>query len=222
MAPRSAEEKERRKLLQAQKQEASKLKKEKKEVEDAAKNIALAKLEEGKIQSTEGHASDGYCYFLTLPDDAQNQILCFTEARDLGAISMTCRGINFGLAEARVSHILSRLNTKANADADQIGRLSVPIKFCDNEAAARNLLAHALHGSGETGRLVTKKSKKVKGCGADEYIAYARFLEEAVQGHAVQNLPGQKSSTLVSHCRYTWMNVYTSFHYQSQVFFSLL
>jgi len=202
MAPRSAEEKARRKVLHAQKQEASKLKKEKKELEDAAKNIALlAKLEEDKIRSTADHDSDGYCYFLSLAEDFQNQILCFCPARDLGAISMTCRGINFGLAEARVSHILSRLNTKANAD--QIGRLSVPIKLCENESAARKLLAHALHGSGETGRLVTKKSKQMNAGDADEYIAYARFLEEAVQGHAVQNLPGKKPSTLVSHCRYT-------------------
>ena len=47
----------------------------------------------------------------------------------------------------------------------------------------KKILESSLSG-GETGRLLTKKSQK--GIGADEYPAYARFIEEAVCGYAVQ------------------------------------
>ncbi len=44
--------------------------------------------------------------------------------------------------------------------------------------------------AGETGRLITKKSQKAHKHGdADEYISYARFVEEALSGY----------STLVRH-----------------------
>lgn len=52
---------------------------------------------------------------------------------------------------------------------------------------------------GETGRLITKKSKKgakADAGDADEYIAYARFLEEAVTGLSSQKVPGHKPSLL--------------------------
>ena len=39
-------------------------------------------------------------------------------------------------------------------------------------------------GGGETGRLITKKSKKSKGGDSDEFMAYARFLQEGVCGYS--------------------------------------
>lgn len=201
MPPRSDEEKARRKAVAEEKKIARQEAKAQKEREEAEAKAALAKLEVGKILSDEDKDddSDKTCYFLTLSEDAQNHVLCFLSARDLGAVSMTCRSVNFGMAEIRVSHLLSRLNT--HATVDQIGKLSVPIRFCENDTEARQLLKLALDGSGETGRLVTKKSKKGKknnAGDADEYIAYARFLEEAVQGHAIQKFPGKNPSELVS------------------------
>jgi len=57
------------------------------------------------------------------------------------------------------------------------------------------MIENSLQGSngdltyGSTGRLVTKKSKRGlltnKG-DADEYVAYARFLEEALSGYSLQ------------------------------------
>jgi|AntRauTorckE5430_2_1112549.scaffolds.fasta_scaffold09119_3 hypothetical protein len=200
MPPRSAEEKARKKVLFEERKKARQEEKAQKELEEEEKKAALIKLKDGKIPSSDEGDCTSFCYFLTLGSDAQNHILCFLPARDLGAVSMTCRSINFGMGEIRICHLLSRLNTHARVD--QIGKLSVPIKFCENESEARHLLRVALDGSGDTGRLVTKKSKKggKNDAGdADEYIAYARFLEEAVQGHAVQKIPGQKPTDLVSH-----------------------
>jgi len=199
MPPRSSEEKARKKALFEERKKARQAEKEQKELDEVEKKAALAKLKEGKTPSIDEGDSDSFCYFLALGNDAQNHILCFLPARDLGAVSMTCRSINFGMSEIRIFHLLSRLNTQATVD--QIGKLSVPIKFCENETEARHLLKVALDGSGDTGRLVTRKSKKGKkndAGDADEYIAYARFLEEAVQGHAVQKIPGQKPTELVS------------------------
>lgn len=42
-----------------------------------------------------------------------------------------------------------------------------------------------MNKAGETGRLITKKSKKAhKNGDADEYVAYARFVEEALSGYS--------------------------------------
>jgi hypothetical protein len=206
MPPRSAEEKERRRLQHEQKKQARTLAKEQKEREEAEKKAALEKLKKRDLADEAGRNSDGsveddFCYFLTLPEDSQNNIMCFLAARDLGAASMTCRSINFSMGRVRVSHLFSRSNTTASYTSNQIGRLGVPMQFCQDENQVRELLNHSLDKSGDTGRLVTKKSKKGKKADAgdaDEYIAYARFLEEALVGYAVQKVPGHKPSQLVS------------------------
>jgi hypothetical protein len=46
----------------------------------------------------------------------------------------------------------------------------------------RQLLANSF-GGGNTRRAITKKSKRGDN-GADEYVAYARFLEESVGGYS--------------------------------------
>lgn len=137
------------------------------------------------------------CYFLTLSDDTQDQVFSYLQAKELGAISMTCRDVNFSMARAKISHVISRLNTSKGGVG--VGKLAVPINLCNNETEAMLILKLAVDGSGDTGRLITKKSKEgtKKGTGdADEYIAYARFLEEAVQGHAIQTFAGANPSIM--------------------------
>ena len=89
MPPRSAEEKERRRLQHEQKKQARTLAKEQKEREEAEKKAALEKLKKRDLADEAGRNSDGsveddFCYFLTLPEDSQNNIMCFLAARDLG------------------------------------------------------------------------------------------------------------------------------------------
>ena len=194
MAPRSEEEKARRKAEFEARKKARQEAKAKKEKEEAEKKAALEKLKNLKIDSDEDDSKDKFCYILTLAEDAQNQIYSFCSARDLGCISMTCRSVNFGMGEARIYHILSRLNSQARVD--EVGKLMVPIQFAKNEKECRRLLESALMGSGETGRLVTKKMKKSSEGDADEYIGFARFLEEALLGYSTQKVPGQKPALL--------------------------
>jgi len=204
MPPRSEEEKLRRKLLHKKKQEARKLAKEKKKEEKAQQKAVVsintnsdkASTDDAKIKSTEE------CMFLTVPEDALRRVMCFLTARDLGVISMCSRYFNFGMAETKISHFFSRMcyvesNRKSPIDP---WKMNVPIRMCANEAEARILIMNSLEGSENTGRLITKKSKRAlnkRTVGdADEYIAYARFLEEAVSGYSIQKYSGKKASNL--------------------------
>jgi len=200
MPPRSAEEKARRKALLEEKKKRRQEEKEKKAKDEAAAlEKKLQKLSITDASSSADVDDDDSCqskeYFTRLSEDMQHKILCFLSARDLGCASMSCRSINYGMAESRVAHSLSRLKTNTKPTMEEVGKLRMPIVLAENRSDVKELLDHAIDGSGDTGRLVTKKSKKGKKAGAgdaDEYISYARFIEEAIQGYALQKVPGQK------------------------------
>jgi alpha-tubulin suppressor-like RCC1 family protein len=196
MAPRTEEEKARRRA-EYEARKAARLAAKQKEQEEK-KNVTENEIV-GVNQNTAGICEPRKCYFLTLSDDTQNQVFSYLDAKELGSISMTCRDVNFSMEECSVVHLLSRLNTIKGTSG--VGKLAIPIKLCDNKSEARRILTLAVDGSEETGRLITKKSRqgKKKGAGdADEYIAYARFLEEAVQGHALQRFPRENQSVMPS------------------------
>ena len=191
MPPRSAEEKARRKLLHEQKKEARRLKKQREEEQKQKAEGLLGTNGEGGKDYSNGNDPNnsdlkkGDCFILTLPEDPFHHLLTFLPARDLGAFSMSCRHVNLCMGEARIHHLFSRLSTKYY-ESDLPGKLYVPIKICENKNEVEELLVQGLDGCGDTGRLVTKKAKKVKHTCADEYIAYARFIEEAILGRSVQ------------------------------------
>ncbi len=186
MPPRSAEEKARRKLLHEQKLAARKLQKEKENAEKKKADEEKDSLDDNdNTKNAESDISETKnCYLVALPEDPLHNILQFLPARDLGAFSMTCRQLNFCMVEGRTHHLFSRL--KAVKRGEGPGKLNVPIKICESETQVKELLIQALEGCGDTGRLVTKKAKKGKGVCADEYMAYARFIEEAVLGRSIQ------------------------------------
>jgi hypothetical protein len=185
MPPRSAEEKARRKLQHEQKLAARKLKKEKEDAEKKKAEEEKALLDDDGANNNDNDVSETKdCHLVALPEDPLHNILQFLPARDLGAFSMTCRQLNFSMVEGRTHHLFSRL--KAVKRSEGPGQLNVPIKICENEIQVKELLIQALEGCGDTGRLVTKKAKKGKGVCADEYMAYARFVEEAVLGRSTQ------------------------------------
>ena len=190
MPARSAEEKARRLKLREEKLAARKAKKEKEEAAARqAKNDDNNNKNDGSGDTNT--ASNDNCkngeqsdFISKLPEDPFHHILKYLPARDLGAFSMTCREINLGLDEARIHHLFSRLKAENSKNVDEPGKLQAPMKICETKNQVKELLKNALEGSGDTGRLVTKKGKK--GAGADEYIAYARFIEEAVLGRSIQ------------------------------------
>ncbi len=196
MPARSAEEKARRLKLRQEKLAARKAKKAQEEAANQTKNGALKNQNDHNDNKNDGegdsnNGSNGNSkngeqsdFISKLPEDPFHHILKYLPARDLGAFSMTCREINLGLEEARVHHLFSRLKAENSKNIHEPGKLQAPMKICETKNQVKELLKNALEGSGDTGRLVTKKGKK--GAGADEYIAYARFIEEAVLGRSIQ------------------------------------
>mmetsp|Transcript_25517 Transcript_25517/g.55214 ORF Transcript_25517/g.55214 Transcript_25517/m.55214 type:complete len:724 (+) Transcript_25517:401-2572(+) len=139
-----------------------------------------------KLPPEEANASSKLC---CLSKDALHQVFSYLPSRELGATTMTCRVLNYALAEGRVQHLLSRLNRGGD----------LPLSMCRDEAEARDLLEKSLvpGDNGGTGRLATKKSKR-KGAdrGADEYISYARFIESSLSGCEIQDFGGREAPAL--------------------------
>ncbi|CAB9510580.1 Ultraviolet-B receptor UVR8 [Seminavis robusta] len=172
MAPRSEEEKQRRKAeYLKRKEERQKLKEQ-----EAKASKSKGSGTDAKKKSSESTGASGPSPLLALPEDALKQVLCSLAARDLGKVSMTCRHMNEALHDVRISFLLSRLRHSP------VGPLK-EISVCNNIDEARVMIDQSL-GGGETGRMIVKrKGKNAKRKNADEFVAYARFLDEAVHGH---------------------------------------
>ena len=188
MPPKSEEEKQRRKEAALKRKQERERKKE----EEEKKKAELAKTSQTSHDKNSNNAtgptSGGTSMILELPEDALKQIACFLPSADLGKISLTCKQLNKALPELRVSYLLSRLR---NARSHTIGNLGL-IQMCENEEEARLILQQS-HGGGDTGRVKGKK----KGSGADEFISYARFLEDAVHGYSPMNFRIENTVALV-------------------------
>ena len=132
-----------------------------------------------------------------LSSESVHQLFSFMAGRELGGMTLSCRLLNYALKEGRIQHLLSRLKNGRRRETDAA---TVSINMLENESEARELLDMSLGSrDDDTGRLRTKKSKR-KGadCGADEYVAYARFLESAVSGYEVQCFGGSEAPVLPS------------------------
>jgi hypothetical protein len=173
MAPRSAEEKVRRRLEAARKKEEREAKKKETEEEEAAKQAADA-ARKAALQEA-GGAIAGECIILdSLPEESFYQILACLPARELAAVSLTCQQWNYSIREARVPYLVDRLSSKLQLLDES------------NSADDCRLLLSASYGGGETKRVVTKKQRKSSAArgDCDEFMAYARFLEEGVSGYS--------------------------------------
>mmetsp|Transcript_936 Transcript_936/g.2387 ORF Transcript_936/g.2387 Transcript_936/m.2387 type:complete len:689 (-) Transcript_936:301-2367(-) len=190
-----AEKLERKQRL-AEKREEKRLAKEKKEREKAA---AAATRSDG---STSGGNSAGpnagvdaaainakECYIFTLSNDALNHFLSFLPARDLGALTLTCRQMNQLLVteDARAFYVLSRLAHKS-----AVGTFEVDM--CRDINEARQIVEQS-YGGGDTERL---KIKGKAGKWKTEFVSYARFLQETVSGHSVLSVGGRTPIMLPS------------------------
>ena len=155
---------------------------------DANKKVDLSRL-----SPEEANASSAISQ---LSSESIHQLFSLLPARELGGTTRTCRLLNYALKEGRIQHLLSRLKDGRRRETDA----TVLINMLENESEARDLLEYSLGSrDDDTGRLKTKKSKR-KGddCGADEYIAYARFLESAVSGYETQGFGGREAPVLPS------------------------
>lgn len=184
---RSQEEKERKKLLRQQKKEAREKKRaEKGDTKPKAKNPS----DNQKLPVTVSTSATPWkdvvqdSLLLHIPVDAMRLVLCHLSAQDLGSATLSCKNMNHLLGETRIPYLLSRLNRPTQHISGAVGYISM----CEDQAQARALLTSSLEDAGETGRLATKKCRLNKSGGdADEFVAFARFLEESVCGYGSLN-----------------------------------
>jgi alpha-tubulin suppressor-like RCC1 family protein len=209
MAKLTAQEKLERKLLLEEKREARRLAKEKKELEEASAVAASAKDDESSKDPVnnptepEGVSVERSpvvpmeCQFWILSDESLNHILWFLSARDLGALTLTCRRCSKHLVEARISYTWCRLHcnmTNLHSTKNSEELRNIPVDMCEDLEDAKRVVEQSYQG-GETGRIVAKgKARKEF---ASEFVSYARFLQEAVSGYSTQNYGG-KTPTMLS------------------------
>jgi len=175
MPPRSEEEKARRKAEYLARKAEREKKKQLTEGEAAASETNASQQAESQKLSTKSPNDSGISLLLDLPEDALKQVLCCLPAAEIGKVSMTCSQMNQALAEIRVAFLITRLR-KARK-----GSTTLVIDMCSDIEQARKFITQSL-GGGDTGRIVQSR-KKSKKATADEFVAFARFLEEVVHGY---------------------------------------
>ena len=146
---------------------------------------------------------------LRLPADAMGRVARFLPARELGAVGLTCAGLNSAVGASRVYHLSSRIMRRQDEDgktsACGSSCLVSGLQLCESRREAeeivlpRSLSSDGGDGAG-TGRLITKRMRengRKGGTCADEYPGYARFVEEATIGHSAMQC--SRSGTFPSH-----------------------
>jgi len=142
MPARSEEEKARRKAEYLERVAARKASREIVLHSDSAKSTLddCSSTYNSKKNSSSTSSSPTVCYFNILPEDTIHIISCFLPARELGALSLTCKALNTTLKEGRMVHLLSRLNHthgRSCIHPAKAGHSMVALKLCRDPADAR-------------------------------------------------------------------------------------
>jgi len=132
-----------------------------------------------------------------LPDVAMQVIFCHLPAADLGRLTMTCKSINLQLPDARVPFLVARLGGDSTSSGESNLRLissNNNIRLCRDEADAELILRQSF-GGGNTGRILPRGKFAKKGC--NEFVSYARFLEEAANGYGALSTGNRRDPILL-------------------------
>lgn len=134
------------------------------------------------------------CPLLTLPLDSLHVIYSMLSAAELGRLTLTCTHLNRLLSTAHISYLISRLATGgATTTSTATTTTTIAVQLLgggggnsNTEAEARDLWWDCLTAGGDTGRsAVPRHSSAVDRQTYNQFIGYARFLEEAVCGYSV-------------------------------------
>jgi len=121
--------------------------------------------------------SDTTSPLLELPEVALQLIYTLLSAADLGRLTLASKSLNKMLPEARVAYLLARLY---RPNSHSLGTVGYTAMLAD-PAHARRALEQS-HGGGETGRV--RPTGKYARSVTNEFVAYARFIEQAVTGYS--------------------------------------
>jgi hypothetical protein len=134
---------------------------------------------DGKSATTDG-GDNTHSDLLELPEVAMQLIYSMLAAADLGRLILTCKPLTQLLPEARVPYLLARLNTPNLSSEGRVGYTAI----LTNQADAREAIEQSLSAGGDTGRIQPKKFKLSKMSMSNEFVSYARFIEQAVSGYS--------------------------------------
>ena len=118
----------------------------------------------------------GPCRLLDLPDEALYDIFAHLSVAELGRLLLTSKSMNQLLSHLRPFWMQSRLQVPTPRTAT-VGFTNL----CASPNDALALLKQS-YGGGDTGRVIPK-GKYLKQV-PNEFLGYARFVEEAVTGHS--------------------------------------
>lgn len=179
MPARSAEERARRKELAA---ERKRVREAKKRAEEEKKKLMEAEQKLASLNVNDDTTERKPCFILNIPEVTLGCIFCFLPARELACASLTCTTWNYSIGEIRVPYIQQQLSKT---------------KLCATRQESFDILK-ASYGGGSTRRVVTKKQRKSDGRDCDEFMGYARFLEEGIVGYCKLAIRGRDPILLPS------------------------
>jgi hypothetical protein len=203
------QEKLERKKHMEEKREARRLAKEKKEQETASSASTVVPIEfavdhcnnsmllpsSGGTSTSSSSQIEAGCQLWSISDESLNHILWFLSARDLGALTLTCRRLSKYLVDGRISYAWCRLHGNmitTNSITSNSPRY-IHVDMCDDLENAKMVVEQSYMG-GDTGRIVAKGQARKDF--ASEFVSYARFLQEAVSGYSTQNYGGKNPTLL--------------------------
>ena len=200
MAKLTLAEKLQKKKLLEEKREARRLAKEKREREKAAAAAAATATDTCKNNATKSLGTpntnavtqqpNGKCYLFELSDETLGNVLWYTSAKELGALTLTCRHFSKLLRDSlRPGIVLSRLHRPNEKITGAVGC----VDMCADRSEASTLIEQS-YGGGDTNR-IRAKGKAGKEFASD-FVSYSRFLEEAVCGYATQFYGGKQPTML--------------------------
>jgi hypothetical protein len=136
------------------------------------------------------------CMILTLPDDAMYHIYSMLCAIDLGRMILTCRHMNYHiLSSSRIHYLLSRLSSRYNhpSHSSHHPHDSINIDLSPPSSVRSLLKRNWYHTPSEIQELLnqsllTGNERRCKILSSfakyhNEFISYARFIEEVICGY---------------------------------------
>jgi alpha-tubulin suppressor-like RCC1 family protein len=115
-----------------------------------------------------------------LPEDAMQVMYSLLPAADLGRLILTCKSLRRMLPAARIPFLCARLGRPHAAAKGRVGYTDL----CADESEARQILEQSSIAGGDG---LPQHP--------DEFISYARFLEEAVGGYGCLSTGGNRTRT---------------------------
>jgi alpha-tubulin suppressor-like RCC1 family protein len=147
---------------------------------------------ESKMKTASSTKSGPSLLLTLLAEESIHLVLTYLEAADLGRVALTCAALRAVLNKAQIPYLLSRLHPHRPTMSQQQPGVGFTNSLCaDDPNQARRILHRALLKGRSNDTSSQHSSTK-----PESFVAYARFIEQAVMGHCIISLKEEVSSNL--------------------------